>query len=69
MSEKNTEELVKSEETSKLANIEEQFNALKEENKKLKLQLEVISKRYNRLFAVYDALLEKYITVDEVNFN
>lgn len=69
MGEKNTEELVKSEETSKLTNIEEQFNALKEENKKLKLQLEVISKRYNRLFAVYDTLLEKYITVDEVNFN
>ncbi len=83
--EKNINELVNKEESSKtsdvassdanqpeanddvnnLANIEEMFNKLKEENELLKSQLTMISKRYNRLFMVYDALLEKYITVDE----
>lgn len=78
MSEKNISELVNKEESSevlndassnenqpKLENIEEMFNKLKEENELLKSQLAMISKRYNRLFMVYDALLEKYITVDE----
>lgn len=78
MSEKNISELVNKEESSKtldvnssdtkqseLANIDELIEELKKENKLLKSQLAVISKRYNRLFMVYDTLLEKYITVDE----